>query len=140
MGMVERDYVLRMIQQLVRALARIAGLKRAGQLDEALEDVSATLDDVLGPLRQTLEVIDPQSAARLLSDRDRIEAYAVLVAEEGSILELMGDTERSGHRTRRALALLLEAQRLGHTLSPDALEVLEALQRKVEEPAAAEPD
>ena len=132
MGMIQRDYVLRLIQQLAQALARIAGLKRSGQLDEALDDVGATLDELLGPLRATLDPIDARSAARLLTDRERIEAYALLTAEEASILELMGDTSRAAHRARRALALLLEAQVLGHTLSGDAQKTLAELQQQDE--------
>jgi hypothetical protein len=133
MGMIQRDYVLRLIQQLAQALARIAGLKRSGQLDEALDDVGATLNDLLGPLRTTLDAIDARSAARLLTDRERIEAYALLTAEEASILTLKGHTARAGQRTQRALALLLEAQVLGHTLSADALEALTELQQQDED-------
>jgi hypothetical protein len=129
MGMIQRDYVLRLIQQLAQALARIAGLKRSGQLDEALDDVGTTLDDLLGPLRQTLDAIDARSAARLLTDRERIEAYALLTAEEASILELMGHRARAGAGAQRALALLLEAQVLGHTLSADAVEAVARLQQ-----------
>ena len=133
MGMIQRDYVLRLIQQLAQALARIAGLKRSGRLDEALDDVGRTLDDLLGPLRGTLDAIDARSAARLLTDRERIEAYALLTAEEASILEMMGDTSRAAHRARRALALLLEAQVLGHTLSVDALDAVARLQQTADD-------
>ena len=133
MGMIQRDYVLRLIQQLAQALARIAGLKRSGQLDEALDDVGTTLDDLLGPLRQTLDAIDARSAARLLTDRERIEAYALLSAEEASILELIGNTTRAGQRAQRALALLLEAQMLGHTLSADAQKTLAELRHQGED-------
>jgi len=133
MGMIQRDYVLRLIQQLAQALARIAGLKRSGQLDEALDDVGATLNDLFGPLRQTLDAIDARSAARLLTDRERIEAYALLTAEEASILELMGHRARAGAGAQRALALLLEAQVLGHTLSADAQKTLARLRQQDED-------
>ena len=131
--MFERDYVLRLIQLFARAMAQILGLKRAGKLDEALEAVRLTADEIFGTLRTTLDAIDPQSAARLLSSQEKIEAYAMLTAEEASILELMGDATRAKSGYRRALSLYLEAVLLELKISNDASAAISELRSKVDE-------
>ncbi len=133
MSMFEQDYVLRMIQQLAQAIARIAGFKKAGKLDEALSEVRETADGIFGPLLRTLDAVDAQSAAGLLGNREKIEAYARLTAEEASIHDLMGDARRARAGERRALLLYLEAAILGQAPSADARAAIEALRRKVDE-------
>src|SRR5262245_1980855 len=133
MAMLERDYVLRLIQLLAQAVARIFGLKRAGKLDEALEAVSLTVDEIFGTLRITLDAIDPQTAARLLADRERLEAYALLTAEEASILELKGDAARAQSGYVRGLSLYLEMAIREEKLSEDVSTAIGDLRRKVDE-------
>jgi hypothetical protein len=133
MSLVERDYVLRMIQLLARAIARILGLKQAGKLEEALEAVQTTADTIFGSMRSTLDAIDPQSAARLLTSVEKIEAYATLTAEEASIRELMGDAVLARTSERRALSLYLEALILEGRLGEDARAAIGALRSKVDE-------
>jgi hypothetical protein len=133
MSLVERDYVLRMIQLLARAIARILGLREAGKLKEALEEVQTTADTIFGSMRSTLDVIDPQSAARLLTNGDKIEAYATLTAVEASIRDLMGDAELARSGERRALSLYLEALVLEGRLSDDARAAIGALRGRVDE-------
>jgi hypothetical protein len=133
MSLVERDYVLRMIQLLARAIARILGLREAGKLKEALEEVQTTADTIFGSMRSTLDVIDPQSAARLLTNGEKIEAYATLTAVEASIRDLMGDAELARSGERRALSLYLEALVLEGRLSDDARAAIGALRGRVDE-------
>jgi hypothetical protein len=132
MSLVERDYVLRMIQLLAKAIARILGLKQAGKLEEALKEVETTADAIFGSMRSTLDAIDPQSAARLLTSGDKIEAYAVLTAEAASIRELMGDAVLARSGERRALLLYLEALILEGRLSDDARAAVGDLRGKVD--------
>jgi hypothetical protein len=133
MSMLERDYVLRMIQLLAIAIGRVIGLKRAGKLEEALEAVRLTADEIFGTMLTTLDAIDPQSAARLLYGREKIEAYALLTAEEASILDLMGDAAQAKNGQRRALSLYLEAVLLGEEVSEDTTTAIADLRSKVDE-------
>lgn len=133
MAMLERDYVLRLIQLLAQTVARIFGLKRAGKLDEALEAVGLTVDEIFGTLRITLDAIDSQTAARLLPDPERLDAYALLTAEEAAILELMGDTARAQRGYLRALSLYLEMAIREEKLSEDASTAIAGLRGKVDE-------
>jgi hypothetical protein len=133
MAMLERDYVLRLIQLFAQAVARIFGLKRAGKLDEALEAVGLTLDEIFGTLRITLDAIDPQTASMLLADRERLEAYALLTAEEASILELMGDAARAQSGYIRALSLYLEMVIREPKIDEEASAAIAGLRGKVDE-------
>jgi hypothetical protein len=133
MSLVERDYVLRMIQLLARAIATIFGLKQAGKLEEALEEVQTTADMIFGSMRSTLDAIDPQSAARLLTSGEKIETYATLTAEEASIRELMGDATRARRSELRALSLYLEALIFEGRISDDARAAIGNLRNRVDE-------
>jgi hypothetical protein len=113
MSIKQRDYILRMIEQLAETLASIAGLKAKGKVDEAEQLVRATVDGLVGPLRGALEGVDAASAAALLGSREKLGAYAALIAEEGSILELKGDARGARRARRRALDLYRELARAG---------------------------
>jgi hypothetical protein len=132
MSMNERDYVLRMIQQLARSLGRILGLKSAGKLQEALKETRAIGDGIFGPMRAALDALDEQSAASLIGSREKIEAYATLTAEEASIHELLGDARRAASGERRALSLYLEAGMLRGEASDASREAITALRGKVD--------
>lgn len=132
MGMLERDYVLRAIQQLAQAIGRILGLKRAGRLEEALAEVGVAADAIFGTLRSALDAIDPQSAARLLASREKIEAYAMLTAEEASIRRLMGEAAQAARGELRALSLYLEAVLMDGDVR-DANAAIAELRRTVDE-------
>jgi hypothetical protein len=112
MSLRQRDYILRMIEQLAQALGALAGLRRAGKHDEAAELWQTTADGLFGPLLPMLDRLDAPSVALLLNDRDKLIAYAALVAERAAISEARGMISSSADH-RRALALYLEAARSG---------------------------
>lgn len=81
------DYVIRMVRQLAEALARLAGLRAAGQLDQAAEELDAAFASLggidprlareadAGLLRSLVQ--DPsrrEALLRLLEERDRLRA------------------------------------------------------------------
>ncbi|WP_437735030.1 hypothetical protein [Sorangium sp. So ce1335] len=109
MSIRQRDYLLRMIEQLAEAVGRIAGLRRAGQLDEAELLVRTTADGLFGPMRDMLDRLDAAGAATLLGDHEKVGAYAALCAEQAEILELRGRAAQALAERRRALELYLEA-------------------------------
>ena len=81
------DYVMRMVRQLTEALARLSGLRAAGQLDQATEELDAAFAS-LGGIDPRLAreadaglllslVQDPtrrEALLRLLEERDRLRA------------------------------------------------------------------
>ena len=135
----QRDYILRMIEQFAEALARIAGLKRAGKLDEAELLVRQTADSIFGPLRGMIEKVDAASAALLLEGHDKIGVYASLCAEQAEIWESRGEDARARAEYRRALELHLEAARRAPDGAASQIEAIRALRAKVDEARLAPP-
>lgn len=136
MSIARRDYILRMIEQLAAAIARIAGLRVSGRHDEALEVLRETQNGLLGPLQPMIGRLDAASAVAMLGDASKIEAYLRLLAEEAAIYSAMRDGEKAGRVLRRLLALGREAGFLSDTaaasaqkLIKEARESLEALDR-----------
>jgi hypothetical protein len=131
MSLRQRDYILRMIEQLAEAIGRIAGLRRAGQLDEAELLVRGTADGLFGPMRDMLDRLDAAGAATLLGDPEKIGAYAALCAEQAEILDLRGRAGQALAERRRALELHLEAVSRAPEGNPRAEEAARALLGRV---------
>ena len=128
-----------MIEQLAETIASIAGLKRAGKLDEAELLVRETIDGLIGPLRGALEGLDASSAAALLGSREKLGAYAALISEEGSIKEQKGDARGARRARRRALDLYREVLRAGAGAGASDDKTLEAIRSLEEVLSAARP-
>jgi hypothetical protein len=133
-----KDYILRMIEQLTEAIARVVGLKEAGKLDEALQLARETAGGIFGPLLRTLDEVDSATAANLMGDGDKVSAYAALLAEQADIHERRGDARRARADHRRALEMYLERARLAPPLDDRARAAIEALRAKVDETRLAE--
>lgn len=109
-----RDYLLRMIEQLTDALARAAGLRRAGRHDEAALVIRETADALFGPKLGSLDAVDASTAALLLEGSGELRWYAALVAERAEGIEAAAPEDARAHaraavERRRALELYLEA-------------------------------
>ena len=136
MSIVQRDYLMRMIEQCAVAIAEIAALIRAGEFDLALIVVRKTSDLVLGNLGPVFERLDAASVVDLIGkhDLDRVRMYAALLAEEGTIRELRGDTPRTQYCFRRALDLYDAISRSGAQLHTADWERMDMLRAKVGAP------
>jgi hypothetical protein len=135
MSIGRKDYILRMIEQLAAAIAGVAGLKEAGQLDDALRLVRETADGIFGPLLRTLDEVDSATAASLLGDGEKVAAYAALLAEQADIHERKGDARRARSDHRRALEVYLE---LAPPRDDRARAAIQGLRTKVDEGRLAE--
>jgi hypothetical protein len=105
--MIQRDYIERLIEECTQALARILGLRQAGQADPAFEAVGDATERLLGPLRPVLERLEPGNAVAVAGpfEHGRVRMYAALLGEEGLIHRARGDSARAYLRCRRALEL-----------------------------------
>jgi hypothetical protein len=133
MSIVYRDYIERMIEQAVQAIAQIVQLVRAGDLDPAMILVNKTRDIVLGPMRPVLERVDAASAVELVGkyDLDRLRMFAALLGEEGAIHELRGKSARADQCYRHALELYAAISQTGARLKPADSERIALLEAKV---------
>lgn len=133
MSIVQRDYLMRMIEQCTQAIAEIAALVRAGEFDLALIVVRKTSDLVLGNLGPVFERLDAASVVDLIGkhDLDRIRLYAALLAEEGAIREVRGEVPRAQYCFRRALDLYDAISQSGAQLRTADWERMDTLRPKV---------
>jgi hypothetical protein len=132
--MVQRDYIVRMIEQFAQAIGEIVALVRAGEFDLALILVRRTHDLVLGNLGPVLERLDAASVVDLIGkhDLDRVRMYAALLSEEGTIRELRGEAPRAQYCFSRALDLYNAIAGSGARLQDADWERIEMLRPKVE--------
>ncbi len=134
MSIVQRDYLMRMIEQCAVAIAEIAALIRAGEFDLALIVVRKTSELVLGNLGPVFERLDAASVVDLIGkhDLDRVRMYAALLAEEGTIREQRGEAPRALYCFSRALDLYDAISRSGAQLRTADWERMDMLRPKVE--------
>jgi len=129
MAGIREDYIERMIEKLVAALAAILKAGKAQKTEEALELVQQTSLSLFGMEYRMLLTIDAASVAGLLEHPEKIKALAKLVSAEADLLQQRGDDVGVAHRLGHAFALLQEARRRRSTPDPE----LESLVRSVEE-------
>jgi hypothetical protein len=131
---VQRDYLMRMIEQSTVAIAEVAALILAGEFDLALIVVRRTSDLVLGDLGPVLERLDATSVVDLIGkfDLDRVRIYAALLAEEGTIRERSGQMSRARYCFSRALDLYEAISGSGAQLRTADWERMDMLRPKLE--------
>jgi hypothetical protein len=78
--MIREDYLMRLIRQLVDALARIAGYRKQGEYDRAMAEVARAWEE-LGVPRDLVTATDGQTLAELLREPARQRVAAELLAE-----------------------------------------------------------
>lgn len=99
----QRDLVLRWIEQLGRLVARLLGQGGKAELAVARDQVTEATLGLLGPLATLVPRLETGSAAELLVDPDRIFGYAQLLDLDGVISEALGDAAGGVESRRRAL-------------------------------------
>jgi hypothetical protein len=134
MALVQRDYILRLLEAVAAAIARIMRRKESGDLPGARREVYIACTELLGPLAPVVMHADARTAADLLSDPRRVAAWARLLAEDAGLLRLLGQEDAAAATERRALTLLLEARLRGEPLDEEAARALSTLRERV--PAA----
>jgi len=82
------DYVMRLVKQLADVIARSLKLRVEGQREESKQVLVEACGEMFGVEHRVLEMLDATSAAELLGEWSRVDAYARL-------LEAMGDFERA---------------------------------------------
>lgn len=102
MSLRENDYLLRSIRQLAGRIASLLGKKTPRHVDEARVALGDAGRSHFGPLWLTLLAQSPATAMMLLGDRDKAEAFALLVEQKALVETEAGNDELA--RTHRELA------------------------------------
>jgi tetratricopeptide (TPR) repeat protein len=106
--MLSEDYLIRMIRQAAAVIAKIIGLKMAGQYQEALQAIDQALEQLLGMNGDLVKLSDDESLYRILTanevfDFERLGIIADLFKEEGDILKLQKQIPESNISYLRSL-------------------------------------
>jgi hypothetical protein len=105
-GLKREDYVLRQVRAVAAMLARIAGLRLDGAIEEARLELERAYSLLLGSRADLIRQIDAKTAATLLGSPETIHAYAQLLREEAA---QEPDEEKKGFLQARATELASHA-------------------------------
>ena len=103
--MLEHDYVMRMVQQLVEFITRISGLKKSGKLDEAVEALREAKGELLDMDTATLASLDAASAVQVLAEDAKLTVFLHLLVEEADLQRKLGHNDDADRLERRSLAV-----------------------------------
>jgi hypothetical protein len=110
--MVQRDYVLRLIEMFVKVLARILKLKEEKKYDLALAEIGEAYRSLLGIPAQFVHSMSDSDLLAFLKRGDQFNAdklivLAELVKEEGDIWVLENRSDEAGGLYIKSLSLYL---------------------------------
>lgn len=113
--MYEKDYIMRMIQQMIRVLLHLFGLKQSGSYEEAYDLIDLTLQQFTGLSSKMIEDFDEESLLAFLSpggnlNLERCFVVGVLLKEEGDILFNQNYTREALVRYKKSFALLAKVK------------------------------
>jgi hypothetical protein len=113
----QRDYILRLIDQVGQFLAKVVLQRKQNSPHEALQNVMAGCERLFAIDAVELFRFTPEQHVAMLADgespdiaRDKILIYAALNAEAGRCFALLGRAEQSRNSTLLALRLTLKAR------------------------------
>lgn len=136
--MVQRDYILRLIEQFGQFWAALVRLRRDGQHRDALALIDQGLRQFLGLDTGAIDALSADELIGLIglgySPRlgrgwliDRLTVFGLLLREEGEARDALGDRERGDDRALKALQVCLAALVEGIGTAPGAAEAIEPL-------------
>lgn len=122
-GMIRRDYILRMVEEFVQALARIRALKKDQQLNEAFLLTEEEFKRITGlDLNALLKLSETELLARLIQSdsmhavREKMFFLTTLLMETGNIVVAEGREHEGRACYLKGLHLLLDSLARGDSL------------------------
>jgi len=109
MALVQRDYILRLLEQIAAAISQVLKLKTDGDLVGARQEVRRATMELLGPASAMAMMVDPRTAANLVSDPRRLRLWARLLEEDSALLREMQHEKEAAATDLRIVQLLLES-------------------------------
>jgi len=136
--MIERDYIMRLVQQLATVLRRILRLQEQEKYDQAQQEVEEAYGELLGLERELLISLAPATAAPLLGETGKTKLAARLLQAEADLAGRRGDVESANNLQTRALELYLEALAVAEQVEEDDHVTLRLWSAKMEQTALAD--
>jgi hypothetical protein len=107
----QRDLVLRWLEQLRLIIARLLRGERDASTELVEIELDRAIDQLLGGSAALIDRLDAGSAAALLADPTRIFGYAEALALKSALAQGRGAADPAASLARRALDLGREAVR-----------------------------
>ncbi|GMR24429.1 MAG: DUF6483 family protein [Acidobacteriota bacterium] len=136
--MFQRDYILRLVEQLAKTVGAVLTLKKANRFEEAERAIGEAAKNLVGLDIATLLALPVDQILTLFSPGGSLDAgkcivVAELLYEHGEIKSLQGEEETAYHSRIRALSLLLEVSgRESLERIPDAARYLRRIEALIE--------
>ncbi len=105
----ERDWLMRVVKQVVELIARALKLADEKKKDEAVATLEAACGTALGMDFASLAFVDSASAAALLREPVKVRGFALLLEALGRVHEKCGDEAKARSKYQHALELACEA-------------------------------
>ncbi len=137
--MINKDYILRIAEQVGRYLAIILHLRQANRHEEALIYIDELFLQTVGMTSSFINSVTEEMLLHMLSPLGKLDInkclwVAALLKAEGEIYEDQGNEKESYYRYLKSLRLFLEAQLHERTLSTSTFYVeAEELLQKLKE-------
>jgi hypothetical protein len=104
MGVFEKDYLMRAIQQIAEAIAGIVGLVGDGKHEEALREIADAQAKLAGPMGTGLDRLDASSVIAILGT-DKARLHAQLLRLESGARQALGQSGKGSSVLARAEAV-----------------------------------
>lgn len=130
--MYQRDYILRLIQQMTKAIGETVFLRKNRQFEQAMEVLGQAMKQLLGLNSKLIEGLSARELLKLLSpgggpEPGKALALGQALDAEANVLEEMGKSREAEARRMKALEILLIVRTSG-----DAQELLEAFDEEID--------
>ena len=114
--MIRQDYIMRMIEQLVKVLSKVISNKKSGNYHKAIDNIKNAFQNILGldyNLLDALSAEDIISLFKISNDDTKLSINCIIIAklfkEKADIKELINKENPSSVADyRKALSLYLE--------------------------------
>lgn len=138
--MIRRDYILRMIEEFIQALARIRSLKQGQHWNEASGELDAEFKKLIGDdLQAVARLSETELLARLMQDgpthalREKTLVLTTLLKEAADVATEEGRQEDSRECYLKALHLLLDTLSRGEIFDcPEFVPKVELLRESLQ--------
>jgi hypothetical protein len=131
------DYILRQVNLLVAVLAKIAGLKKAGEFQEAQKVIDQAIESAFGLDAGIIKQLDDNSLISLITtvygiDMGKLHTLACLLEAEGDVLSAQHRKTEAQKSYQRALDLFYEfSSHPDNILDAELSSRINALQKKL---------
>lgn len=102
--MLQRDYLMRLIKAVTEAIARIAGLSKAGRAADVEAELGQAFQSILGVSRADVLRLSPTSLVMIIG-KERASLAADLLDAEAAHLDGAGKAAEAASRRGRADAI-----------------------------------